>query len=619
MTSDEGLNAYGAVDLGTVLHLPGLQRPRRLDAHLERRRQRRRVRSRPSCSKGDGSSTGTAARSGPSPRSAIAVPYRTDGGHGREGVHRLPHASRPIVREADGKWVSDPPDAGAGEGAEAVVLAHEGDATYKAFRKTMELHANSSNNTIFADADGNIAYFHAQLHPEARHALRLDQAGRRQRPGTEWNGLHARRGQPALLNPPNGWLYNTNNWPWSAAGPTARSSADFPRYMDTAGENPRGLHAHARARGAQGLHARLAASPRRSTATCRPSRELMPAAARRRTTPRPDDPLKAKLAEPIALLRGWDFRWAAASCRRRSRCSGARSLGQVPRTPEAGRRACTMLHGTCAHRTRSACERCCAGARRTGCSATSAAGRRRGATSTASSASPATSCSRSTTRGRASPVPFTSARWGSLASFGARTYPGTKRMYGTSGNSFVAVVEFGQRVRARAVTAGGESGDPGRPLRGPGRALRRGRPGRRHVLRPEVQQAGQVPLPVLSPRQGHVGGCRGPQGGHVISAHPGRVQRDGHQGIECGHEHGLNLWADALGAADSHHVFVGAADMRAMVNRFIPGDVVVKVGDSVTFDMARNLFPVRTRSRSGRPRRTRSRPPVTRRTTRGAP
>jgi acyl-homoserine-lactone acylase len=59
------------------------------------------------------------------------------------------------------------------------------------------------------------------------------------------------------------------------------------------------------------------------------------------------------------------------------------------------------------------------------------------------------------------PVGFSSATWGSLASFGARTYPGTKRMYGTSGNSFVAVVEFGKdRVRARAVSAGGESGDP---------------------------------------------------------------------------------------------------------------------------------------------------------------
>ena len=61
------------------------------------------------------------------------------------------------------------------------------------------------------------------------------------------------------------------------------------------------------------------------------------------------------------------------------------------------------------------------------------------------------------------PVGFTSSRWGSLASFGARSFNGTKRMYGTTGNSFVAIVEFGDRVRARAVTAGGESGDPASP------------------------------------------------------------------------------------------------------------------------------------------------------------
>ena len=58
------------------------------------------------------------------------------------------------------------------------------------------------------------------------------------------------------------------------------------------------------------------------------------------------------------------------------------------------------------------------------------------------------------------PVEFTSAQYGSLASFGARAYPGTKKWYGTSGNSFVAVVEFGDSVRAKAVTAGGESGSP---------------------------------------------------------------------------------------------------------------------------------------------------------------
>ena len=66
-------------------------------------------------------------------------------------------------------------------------------------------------------------------------------------------------------------------------------------------------------------------------------------------------------------------------------------------------------------------------------------------------------------RGRQRRAGFASARWGSLASYGARSYKGSKKIYGTSGNSFVAVVEFGDQVRAKAVTAGGESGDPKSP------------------------------------------------------------------------------------------------------------------------------------------------------------
>src|SRR5262245_2699495 len=65
-----------------------------------------------------------------------------------------------------------------------------------------------------------------------------------------------------------------------------------------------------------------------------------------------------------------------------------------------------------------------------------------------------------TDAGPSIPVGFTSGAWGSLASFGARPYRGSKKWYGTSGNSFVAVVEFGKTVKAKAVTAGGESGDP---------------------------------------------------------------------------------------------------------------------------------------------------------------
>ena len=59
---------------------------------------------------------------------------------------------------------------------------------------------------------------------------------------------------------------------------------------------------------------------------------------------------------------------------------------------------------------------------------------------------------------------FTSSATGARSPRSARRHkPGTKRWYGTNGNSFVAVVEFGPRVRARAVTAGGESGHPDSP------------------------------------------------------------------------------------------------------------------------------------------------------------
>ena len=57
------------------------------------------------------------------------------------------------------------------------------------------------------------------------------------------------------------------------------------------------------------------------------------------------------------------------------------------------------------------------------------------------------------------PVFFASSQWGSLASFAARKYPGTIKMYGTSGNSFVAVVEFGDSIKAKSILAGGISGD----------------------------------------------------------------------------------------------------------------------------------------------------------------
>ena len=117
---------------------------------------------------------------------------------------------------------------------------------YAQFRRTMQLHTNSSNNTIFADGEGNIAYWHCGLDPAAQRRLRLEQAGRRQRPGHRAPMASLTLAEtPHLLNPPNGWLYNSNNWPWSAAGPIQPEAAGLP-------EVRRG---GARRRRARGYHA----------------------------------------------------------------------------------------------------------------------------------------------------------------------------------------------------------------------------------------------------------------------------------------------------------------------------------------------------------------------------
>ena len=79
----------------------------------------------------------------------------------------------------------------------------------------MELKANSSNNTIFADADGDIAYFHGNFIPRRDTRFDWTKPVDGSNPATEWKGLLSVDETPHLLNPKSGWLYNSNNWPWS--------------------------------------------------------------------------------------------------------------------------------------------------------------------------------------------------------------------------------------------------------------------------------------------------------------------------------------------------------------------------------------------------------------------
>jgi len=321
------------------------------------------------------------------------------------------------------------------------------------YRKTMELHANSSNNTLYADREGNIAYFHANFIPRRDPKFDWKQPVDGSDPGTEWHGLLSFDESPNVINPPCGWVYNANDWPWAAAGPCSPRQSDFPAYVDNGKQSDRGRHA---VMVLQNRHDFSVAGLRDAAFdSYLPGFEKMiPALVAAYDHAASSHPLKAPLAEPVELLRKWDLRWSVSS---------------VPTS-------LAILYGT-------ELRRVMAGPKTTGgAEAEPSEGLQLQALSVAMGKLAADFGSWRTPWGEvnrfqrlddriephfddsaaSTPVGFVSGNWGSLASFGARAYPNTKRWYGTSGNSFVAVVEFGKHeVRARAVTAAGLNGQAG--------------------------------------------------------------------------------------------------------------------------------------------------------------
>ena len=433
MTSNQGLNAYGAVTWGQFFIYQGFNDRAgwmhtssgvdAVDEYLET-----------VVTKGGRYYYRFGSEDRPAVTKEIVVPYKTPQGMAQKKftVYRTQHG--PVVRTVNGKWVS-------------IRLMQENikalsqswlrtkARNYKAYLQTMELKANSSNNTIFADADGDIAYFHGNYIPRRDTSFDWTKPVEGSNPATEYKGLLEVAETPHLLNPASGWLYNSNNWPWSGAGASSLKKEDYAAYVESGTESARGLHAvrvleNKKDFTLDGLIA--AAYDSYLTWFEKP----LPALIKAWDDAPASNPLKAKLAEQIALLRQWDLRWSVNSVP----TSLAVYFGEANRRPsdplQALATASDRLDTTF------------------GTWKTPWGEINRFQRLTGDIVQPFSDA------GPSIPVGFTSAVWGSLASFGARAYPGTKKWYGTSGNSFVAVVEFGDKVHAKAVTAGGESGNP---------------------------------------------------------------------------------------------------------------------------------------------------------------
>jgi len=459
MTSDAGLNAYGAATWGQFFIYQGFNESAgwmhtssgvdAVDEFLE------------TIVRKDGQlfyRYGAELR--PVRSSKVTLRYKTaEGGLAARTftVYRTHHG--PITRTEGDRWVAmalmNTPVA-ALEQSFLRTKQHD----YASFMKVAELKANSSNNTIFADAKGEIAYLHPQFIPRRDDRFDYTKPVDGSDPATDWRGLHALGEAPHLLSPPNGWIFNVNDWPYSAAGAYSPKKADYPRYMDTVGETPRGEHATLVLTGKTGFS--LDSLLKAAFDPYLPAfGRLVPTLAAAWDQTSAADPLKARTRDQVALLRAWDDRWAADSTATSLAVFWGEALYNAS-IAEARARGINVYdymadHTTPAQKLQALAEasdrlEADFGSWRTPWGEINRFQRLDDAiVATFHDDKPSI------------PVAFTSSQWGSLASFGARRYPNTKRYYGTSGNSFVAVVEFGDRVRARAVTAGGESGDPASP------------------------------------------------------------------------------------------------------------------------------------------------------------
>jgi acyl-homoserine-lactone acylase len=352
-------------------------------------------------------------------------------------VYRTHHG--PVVREVDGGWVSvalmeEPMGA-----LMQSYLRTKADG-FDEFVESMRSHTNSSNNTVFADSEGNIAYLHSNFIPVRDTRFDYLRPVDGSDPTTDWQGVHTFEESPNVLNPSVGWVQNTNNWPFSAAGHNTLDRGDFPVYVQRGGENARGLHAIRVLEGRTGFTLDgLVEAAFDSYLTG--FEEPIPALLAAYDGLPGADPRKAELAEPISVLRAWDLRWGRESVATSLAIFWGDELdGETPRE---------MVEALAAAKARLEED---FGDWRTQWGEINRFQRLTGdIVQPFDDAAPSI------------PVGFVSGRWGSLASFGARAYPDTKRWYGTSGNSFVAAIEFGDRLRAKAVTAGGLNSDPSSP------------------------------------------------------------------------------------------------------------------------------------------------------------
>ena len=374
-----------------------------------------------------------------------------DFGERRFTLYRTHHG--PVTHQVDGDWVATrinwkPVD------ALTQSYTRTKKANYDGFRDMMNIRSNSSNNTVFADSEGNIAYFHGNFVPRRDPQFDYSQPVDGSNPATDWQGLHTVDETITVLNPPNGWIQNANSTPFTSAAAFSPRREDYPVYMAPDPENFRGVHAVQLLTGVEDLTLdgliELAHDP------YMPGFErLIAGLIEAYDDAEAADPV---LTGPIETLRAWDLKTAADSVAMTlahfyginsvAKKSAPEGLSQMERVNFYGSESLPADRLAVFAETVTMLEQDF-GTWQVPWGEVNRFQRLSGDIDLQfDDGKPST------------PIGMGNSDWGALADFGSKRQDGTKKLYGINGNSFAAAVEFGDRVRAKSILVGGQSNEP---------------------------------------------------------------------------------------------------------------------------------------------------------------
>lgn len=333
---------------------------------------------------------------------------------------------------------------------------------FEDFKKTMELRANTSNNTVFADAKGNIAYWHGNFIPKRDTQYNWSQPVDGTTRATEWKGLHEVEETVHLYNPSNGWIQNCNSTPFTAAGDQSPGRKNYPAYMAPDGEDFRGIRAVKLLGGQKDftLEKVIAAGYDTYLAAFEVMLPPLLQALQKSDVIRTD----VRIQQALEILSSWNYHTANRSIATTLAVHWGEKL-----LPSIVSHAATkglpndftiMVNEFFRDAPGETLTTALADAINDLEKKYGAWKLEWGNINRFQRISSAIKEEFSDDQ-PSIPVPFASSLWGMLPSYNSAPRGNTKKRYGTDGNSFVCAVEFGKKIQARSLLAGGESGDPG--------------------------------------------------------------------------------------------------------------------------------------------------------------